>query len=90
MSMYEGRCNQYESKFPTKSAKPDAGVMLQALAMRLSEGIDIQYGRNVQKIAWHAAGVDVHCTDGVIDHYDAVISTIPLGVLKVIHLIAPY
>lgn len=63
--------------------------MLQALAMRLSEGLDIQYGRTVQKIAWHAAGVDIHCTDGIAAHYDAVISTIPLGVLKVICLIAP-
>ena len=59
--------------------------MLQALAMRLSEGIDIQYGRHVRKIAWHASGVDIYCTDGATAQYDAVISTIPLGVLKVHH-----
>ena len=52
--------------------------------MKLAEGLDVQYGCNVERIVWGATGVEVHCTDGSIVHCDAVISTIPLGVLKVI------
>ncbi|KAK9860346.1 hypothetical protein WJX84_005539 [Apatococcus fuscideae] len=57
----------------------------QALAMKLSEGVDIRYGCTVQKIAWNADGVEILCADRTTVCCDAVISTIPLGVLKANH-----
>lgn len=49
----------------------------------MAEGLDIRFGWHVSKIRWHAAGVDVTSEDGQTLHADAVVCTLPLGVLKV-------
>ena len=57
-------------------------LLLQGLAERLAEGLDITYGAVVTKVAWGPAGVAVTCADGARHTADAVVMTTSLAVLK--------
>ena len=49
----------------------------------MAVGLDIRFGRCVTRMCWHDKGAHVTCQDGQELHADAVICTLPLGVLKV-------
>lgn len=57
-------------------------LLLQGLAERLAEGLDIRYGAVVTNVAWGPDGVRVTCSDGAVHTADAVIMTVSLAVLK--------
>ncbi len=56
--------------------------LVQGLAERLAEGLDIRYGAVVTSVAWGPHGVSVTCSDGSVHSADAVIMTVSLAVLK--------
>ncbi|KAK9807907.1 hypothetical protein WJX73_000144 [Symbiochloris irregularis] len=56
-----------------------------AVARAMAEGLDIRFGHCVTNIHWHQSGADVTCQDGTNMSADAIICTLPLGVLKAQH-----
>lgn len=60
----------------------------QAVARAMAEGLDIRFGHRVISIHWHQAGADVTCENGSSMSADAIVCTLPLGVLKVVHCLS--
>ena len=56
--------------------------MLQGLAERLAEGLDVRFGAVMTGVAWGPGGVTVTCSDSACHTADAVIVTTSLAVLK--------
>ena len=49
----------------------------------MAKGLDIRFHHRVSQIRWGQGGAVVHCENGSALPADAVICTLPLGILKV-------
>ena len=62
---------------------PSAMRALQAVALELAKGLHICYGWRVKRVSWGSDSVLLESHSGERLQADAVICTLPLGVLKV-------
>lgn len=61
-------------------------MIIQVLAERLAEGLDVRLSHLATRITWGDDGAHVACQGGQIFQADAVIVSVSVGVLKVMPL----